>query len=62
MTALHVLNDVRRWLVRPGTELRLLAALFVCVLVIAGSLVMLNHASDAGTSTGPGEVGAASHD
>ncbi|RIQ20419.1 hypothetical protein [Jiangella rhizosphaerae] len=62
MTGPHVLNDVRRWLVQPGTEVRLLAALLMSVLVIAGGLVLLQHASDAGTSGGPASAGAGAQD
>lgn len=41
VTGHHVLNEVRRWLVRPGAELRVLALLVASVLVLAGGLLML---------------------
>lgn len=41
MAGHQALNEMRRWLVRPGAERRLLALLVASVLVIAGSLVLL---------------------
>jgi hypothetical protein len=41
VTGHHVLNEVRRGLVRPGVQRRLLAVLVASVLVIAGSLALL---------------------
>ncbi|TDD69912.1 hypothetical protein E1262_11625 [Jiangella aurantiaca] len=59
MTGLHVLNEMRRWLVRPGIEQRLLAALLVSVLVIVSGLVLLRLASDPETPSGRDTAGAA---
>jgi hypothetical protein len=49
VTGRHVLSEMRRWLLRPGAERRLLALLVASMLVIASSLALLHSGSGSGT-------------
>ncbi|MBB5788940.1 hypothetical protein [Jiangella mangrovi] len=49
MAGHHVLSELRRRLIMPGAERSLLALLMVSVLLIAGSLALLQSGSGSGT-------------